>query len=226
MRQQLKFTRRLLRDACSEIERGLYLPFRRMIHASIFHHGRSGHVPKPGEVIWIDPRSISGHMRPEGWLRLKRKTGFDGGALVGGDWDDRLTSPVSFTSREPFQSCNDHWVRGRPWNETAIYQKYVSRLQNGPPCRFASLDELWSRYQELYDIFHEAKQKGSLSTRRKDLIKVSIARDGRLIWGPDGRHRICIAICAGLNQIPASVGFIHIEALETFAALRFSATSG
>lgn len=214
----------VLRKIYKTVENNLYLPVRKKMHGSRFHEAHGVMAPLEGEVIWIDPCSITGHMLPAAWHALRVRTGFNGGALVAGEWDITSVEHVAFTSMDPFISCHDHWIRGKRWEETPLFDDYRRRLKRGESCRFASPEKLQERYDRLDDIFHTVVTRGEMSTEREDLVKISVARDGSLIWGPDGRHRVCIAICAGIERMPALTGFVHAEAIDVFQSLRAPAT--
>ncbi|WP_147270441.1 hypothetical protein [Halomonas sp. DQ26W] len=200
----------------------LYYPLKKIIHASLFHKEYGNNAPQEGEVIWVNPREISGHMFPDVWKELRRRTGFNGGALLGGDWDIENIHYMEFTKLDPYLSCYEHWVEGKSWSQTSLYQFYVEKLGRGEPCRFSSSSALCERYENLDSIFLEVLKDKCMSTKKKDLVKVSVARDASLIWGPDGRHRICMAICAGLEKMPAMLGFVHFDAINQLNKLRSS----
>ena len=190
-------------------------------HASRVLNKYGEMAPREGEVIWIDPCSVSGHMSPTVWNALKKKTGFNGGTIVSGKWDITDVEYLDFTSEDPFVSCYDHWINGKCWQQTSLFVENPPRLIRGETrSRRLTLDELKTRYEKLDKIYHSIESKGEMSTEKKDLVKISIARDGTLIWGPDGRHRLCIAICIGIVKIPALTGFVHAEAVDVFQTLR------
>ncbi|TVP77655.1 MAG: hypothetical protein EA353_09905 [Puniceicoccaceae bacterium] len=220
MRQTLKSSKTAIRVTLKNADERFRLPLKRWVHLQMVHRRYGERAPKQGGVIWVDPLAICGHMEPAGWRFLRAKTGFDGGALAGGNWDEKYTRWVSFTSIDPFRSCYDHWVEGKGWDETQLYQSYVGQLRRGERCRFQSLDELAAKYSRLDGIFERIREEKRMSTRWDDLVRVSISRGGRLIWGPDGRHRICIAICTGMKEMPARLGFVHIEGIEALQSLR------
>jgi len=155
-----------------------------------------------------------------GWSKLKRATQYNGYAIVGGDWDLKYVTYVTFKELDLYKSCYAHWVKGKPWSQTNLYNEYVEKLEKGIPNRFSSLEDLKNRYETLDRIYEEIKVKQTISTLPEDLIKISIDRKGNLIWGPDGRHRICMALCAGLKSIPVRVGFVHTAAVDKFQIWR------
>ncbi|WP_162623072.1 hypothetical protein [Billgrantia lactosivorans] len=214
--RQVGIKEKLIRHA----EVRFYYPLKKKIHAS-FHHKQHGvEAPEEGEVVWVNPRDISGHMFPDVWKELRRRTGFNGGALLGGNWDIENIHYMEFTKVDPYLSCHEHWIEGKDWSQTPLYQNYVEKLGRGEPCRFSSVSALRGRYEELDIIFSEVMAKNCMSSNKKDLVRVSVARDANLIWGPDGRHRVCMAICAGLDKMPAMLGFVHSDAINHLKGLR------
>lgn len=197
-----------------------YYPLKKKIHASLYHKQHGSLAPVEGEVIWVNPRDIAGHMFPDVWNKLRRRTGFNGGALLGGNWDVEDIYYMKFTEVDPYLSCHERWVNGKSWSQTTLYQFYIEKLDRGEPCRFSSIEALHERYEKLDGVFFEVLRNKSMSSKKKDLIKVSIARDASLIWGPDGRHRVCMAICAGLEKMPAMLGFVHCDAIGCLKDLR------
>ncbi|REL24738.1 hypothetical protein DYD21_16350 [Rhodohalobacter sp. SW132] len=186
-------------------------------------HSKIGNLaPVPDEIITIDPTKICGHMDVETASSFQFFTGYSSGAVIHYEWDKaKDVEYVNFQNLELFKSCKRRWIHGCSWEETELYQFYVECLNNGIPCRFNTIKELEERYEKLDQIFEEVKSTRKMSDKHSDLVKISVAKDGRLIWGPDGRHRVCIALLAGLESMPARVGFIHFESLDYFQTMRF-----
>jgi hypothetical protein len=175
--------------------------------------------PRRGEVIDVDPSRIAGKLSPAMLRRLRLETGRSGGVVVGGHWD-REVQYLDFSKKLVYRACQARWVEGRPWEETELFQIYRGRLERGERCRFASYRELVDRYRALDAIYAQVRREGRLSDLPEHLVRISIVRDGRLLWGPNGRHRVSIALVAGLPTMPASVGFVHTQAVDAFGALR------
>ncbi len=141
--------------------------------------------------------------------------------VLGGNWDIENVHYMEFTKEDPYLSCHEHWVEGKDWSQTPLYQYYVEKLGRGESCRFSSVKALRGRYEKLDIIFSEVMASKCMSSKKKDLVRVSVARNSKLIWGPDGRHRVCIAICAGLEKMPAMLGFVHCDAINYLKDLRY-----
>lgn len=177
-------------------------------------------APRWRETIHVDPRNIRALVTPRLKRHLVRTTGHQSGVVAGGDWDVDLAEYRDFQTKLVYRSCHAHWVDGVPWEETEIVRTYLDQLAKGEPCPFVDADALMRRYARLDRIFDDVTQRRRLSRRYEDLVKISIARDHTLLWGPDGRHRVTIALIAGLPSIPARVGYVHPSALPYFQTLR------
>ena len=176
-------------------------------------------APKRKELIYIDPNDITGHLSPKIKKELFYKTGLNCAAIVNGNWDLK-TQNVDFKNKTVFESCYMHWVEGIPWRQTPTYKHYEQLLRKGEPNYFDSIKELKSRYHKLDLIYYEVLKKRKMSTNIEDLVIINIRSDGSLIWGPDGRHRICIAMIANLEFMPALIGYVHPNGLDKFQTLR------
>jgi hypothetical protein len=183
-------------------------------------------APTRNEAIHVDPRHIRAVVTSRAQRHLERVTGHQGGVVVGGDWDVDLVNRRDFRTKLVYRSCHAHWVDGVPWEDTELIRIYRERLARGECRDFDGIEALMARYARLDRVFQEASERRTLSRRYEDLVRISIARDHTLLWGPDGRHRVTIALILGLERIPARVGFIHARALPYFQTLRTPHPSG
>lgn len=176
-------------------------------------------APREREIVQIDPRTISGYLSAELAHRVRAETGLTSAVVIGGGWDHdvRRFDP---RSSDVVTSCRAHWIDGVPWEETAVYRSYVTRIAAGAIPRFRTEEELRVRYDRLDAIYAEVVRTRRLSTRFEHLSRVNVARDGGLVWGPDGRHRLAIALVAGLERVPARIGLVHPDAIASLRAVR------
>ena len=170
--------------------------------------------PKIREVIYIDPNKIVGHISKAPWQKLCIRSGLKGNAILNGNWDSEFVEYLEFKEMDIYKSLHMRWVEGKSWEQIWIYQTYKERINNSQKCRFSNLNQLEYRYKELDRIFHKIQNDGNLSNDYRRLVRINIDRKARLIWGPDGRHRVSIAIILGLQKIPAKIGFVHPNALD------------
>jgi hypothetical protein len=191
----------------------------RRLRGEVVHRLRWGRrAPGINEVINVDPRQVRGYFWAELAARLRKATGVRSG-IIGGDWDVEVPI-LTVEDTDVFRSCVLRWQHGRRWQDTPMYLDYLRRIEQRKIERFASERELLDRYQQLDDIFHWAREHGRLSDAPSHLLRINVGRDGRLIYGPDGRHRLAIALLAEVEVVPASVRFVHVDAIDHFLALR------
>lgn len=176
-------------------------------------------APGRREIIDVDPREIGGHLRSAVAKRLRHLTGYEAAVVVGGDWD-REIARLNVREIEAYESCRQRWVEGRPWHETSLYASYVDLIRRGVPCDYNSVAAMVASYERLDAVFERVRREGRLSDDFDHLIKVNVDRDGGLSWGPNGRHRLVIALLCGFETIPARVGFVHPQGLDHFQTLR------
>ena len=181
---------------------------------------RWGHLaPGRGEVVTVDPREVRGYLHLELASRLRAQHGVAHGGVVGGDWELEVSDDDP-TQTTVYQSCAMRWQDGYRWQDTPAYQDYAARIESGALKRYGPEEGLLERYQQLDEIYAQVLREGALSPEPAHLIRVNVTRSGRLAYGPDGRHRFVIALLAGLETMPARVGFVHPDALDRFQALR------
>jgi hypothetical protein len=188
--------------------------------ATLYNHAKlGGMAPGRREIIDVDPTRIGGSFDGPVLRRLFAQSGYSSGVVVDGDWD-LYVQYHDFAQKLVYEACRMRWVAGRPWEDTELFQIYQGRLERGEPCRFATYDALVERYRTLDTIYEQVVREGRLREEPEHLVKISVVRDGRLIWGPNGRHRVSIALIAGLHTMPARVGYVHMRAVELFQSFR------
>lgn len=143
------------------------------------------------------------------------------GIVLAGDWD-LARRPVEKSAK--FGSCRTHFLQGRPWVQTAAWPyglKRIAKLGKYDACTNEA--ELAARYARLDDLWDKTKAAGALppalhvQTTARTGILVHIDRDGNLLFGNQGFHRLSIAKLANLSEIVVVVGVIHPLALSTKA---------
>ena len=162
------------------------------------------------------------------------------GVVAGGDWDQ---SNTRFTDLDVYQAYEQHFVHGRPWSETAFYDRIVDQLRSGTvrwgcrtreefDARCERIDELyWSIKTHGYRTQDELLESGipdpikpqnRLKTERlKDEIAVHVGRDGEILF-EDGRNRLSIVKLLGLDSVPVRVLRRH----EQWQAIRDAYVTG
>lgn len=111
------------------------------------------------------------------------------------------------------------WCSGAEWADTPIWSAYRSKIEQGKPSPNATdLEDLARRYDRMDQLFQKIKTEG-MSSSPEHLLRISIGRNGRLFWGPDGRHRVAIAKILKLPSIPARAGYVHPQAVKLLASM-------
>ncbi len=182
------------------------------------HHGTR--APLLREVLHIDPATIAGERKTEAALSFHRTHGGMRGLVAGGDWD-RALKRLDVRALGVYHSCHAHWVEGVPWSETPVYASYRRKIEKGQPHPDCPTQQaLDARYAALDAIFAVVGDTGRMSEATEDLVTISLDREGKPYWGPNGRHRVCIALVLGLSRMPARAGIVHAGALDIYQSLR------
>lgn len=184
-------------------------------------------APRYGEGIEVPVAEITSRAMHG----LKRRMS---GKVVEGDWD-RDTQPLD--SDPKISACLDHWVEGKSWEETDIYQHIMDLIREKgriDGCR--SPAEVQQRYAALDAIFEDVNSTRQIrpasierpfNFRECGGIFIHLGRNGDPIFGGGGHHRLAIAIAAKLPTIPAQLGVVHPGALSRLPSLRLNqATHG
>lgn len=105
--------------------------------------------------------------------------------------------------------------------ETGIYSETMSRID--VLGTFYSKADVVKRYENLDDQFirickgepfKSLKDLKSKATWEKSDIYVHIARNGELLFGGGGWHRLAIAQILNLKTIPVQLGVVHANAIK------------
>ena len=158
------------------------------------------------KIIWIEQRTITQKVFGEKAQNLC--------GVRGGDWDLGVT-PI--TTSIKYRSVVEHFERGIPWDATEIFGTvYVRRLKReGRVLGCSTMSELIRRYETQIDaLFHDMKDNGFVIILDKqgqaiDLPHVHIGREGDVLYGTRGNHRLAIAHVLGLEYIPCQVRTRH-----------------
>jgi hypothetical protein len=173
------------------------------------------------EVLSVSPERIVGQMS----AIPHKAVGHGYSVVFAGSWDLELAE-TDFQTDPVYRSCHMRWVHGADWEETPVYENYLNRIRQNKPShpKAQNEDSLRARYRELDAVYDSVVSTGAMSASAQHLVRVNVARDGRLFWGPDGRHRVAVARIAGLDAIPARAGYVHPDAIEQFQGLRLPRT--
>ena len=169
------------------------------------------------ERIWVNPMEISHLITKQ---EVQRVTGIHrnraSGVIV--DWNE-INERIPIMEDFRMQYCFKHWKDGQSWHEIGVfdYMMQTKSYGNWP------IEKIKARYTMLDQAFQETKKSGRLKTRQEinpgnfreeDGILVHIAKDGEIIFGGNGFHRLAMAQVLELKQVPACVGLVDKTAIS------------
>ena len=145
---------------------------------------------------------------------------------LAGDWDQTIEQEVFWCSvYEPagenvcgmvplsnyvfYRSLEAHFNDGEPWQATRWYCWMIGQQQSNPIRRYRTPDEVAERLDFL-DKLHSDFKSGLYRDDPVDRPIINIGRDGRMAV-EDGRHRLCVARVAGLNEFLVDVNVVHAD---------------
>lgn len=182
-------------------------------------YGRN--APLSDEPIHVDPTKVTRVYvsKPEAGAPVFRRR--HSGLVMGGDWDLSL-APIGHSVK--MEACRLHFADGLPWEETGIFE-YAAEViaRKGQYDGSRTRAGIASRYARLDRMFEQARREGQFRLRR-DLptgfrreyggIYVHVTRDGEVVSGGGGAHRLAVAQVLGFPKVPMQLGVIHPQAIE------------
>ena len=130
-----------------------------------------------------------------------------------GDWD--LQTKALATKRK-HRALVQRFQDGVEWQETELFSNlYTRRLERGAVVRGTQdISELTRYYETYFDgLYTDIKEYGfqvAFDERgMMDIPHVHIGRDGRVLFGNNGNHRLTIAKILGVERIPCRVRARH-----------------
>ena len=135
--------------------------------------------------------------------------------VLPGNWDLHLGN-LDVTNKH--RSVVQHFRDGVPWESTDIFvNRYRPELARGNSPRGAgSFEELLRVYEtNVEDLYESIRRQGFVvainRNGKPDIPHVHIARDGRLLFGDDGNHRLAMAKLLNVTRVPCLVRARHME---------------
>jgi hypothetical protein len=172
-------------------------------------------APKYAELIWVRPSEIRHALVGRSdYVRCS-------GKVI--DIEARFRR-TDLESTPRMQSSFAHWVDGVPWEDTRDYAVMLDAIRRGKDwagCR--SEDDLGRRYESLDAVFEQARSSRRLKTR-KELDPKAFREEGGIlvcIGGQgepllyDGFHRLAIALILDLPIVPAQLGYVDRNAVDS-----------
>ncbi len=154
--------------------------------------------------IYIDPSRVS----------LSSTAGFGrkkSGLIISGDWDLQI-QPLAEIKK--IAIVYDWFDTGRSWQECGAFAHMEELMQTRPGVDgcFTSEDVV-QRYVRLTELINHLRQGGKYlrgsGFRETNGVFIHIGRNGELLFGGGGCHRLAIAQKLDLPLIPAHLGVVH-----------------
>ena len=165
------------------------------------------YVSPPDKIVWIQPDDIDCKIWPDQNLYCND--------ILPGDWD-RRTRPLDHTVK--YRSTVQHFRDGVAWRDTELFAKdYHDRLNAGDVVKgtrdmAALLRHYDTRVDALYDDIKDQGFRVSFNEHGvMDIPHIHIGRDGDMLFGNNGNHRLAIAKLLGVERIPCHVRARHLE---------------
>jgi 2-polyprenyl-3-methyl-5-hydroxy-6-metoxy-1,4-benzoquinol methylase len=180
---------------------------------NVLRYGPS--APKSAMLIFVDPRTITKAVHHTKSARI------DSGRIASGKWDK---ATVDVRTHPKMEGVRQRIIEGAPWQHTALWSLCLGYLKTGGDGLF-TVEDIERRYADLDKLIAKAKEsrEAAFLTRREIRpgnfreaagIIVHIDRNGELLFGMRGCHRLAIAQALGLTCIPAQLGMVHREAVR------------
>jgi hypothetical protein len=165
-------------------------------------------VADAAKIVWVDPNSIDSKLNYDLDICFNH--------ILPGDWD--VLRKVRLERVAKHRSIHQRFVLGVAWKETDLFKrKYAARFARGESIRGTSNpDDLARKYCGQIDaLFENMRRNGFVIARDQSgqlqsLPHLHIGRNGELILGNNGNHRIAIAKVLGLRPIPCWVRSSHV----------------
>jgi len=156
------------------------------------------------DPLWLSPAEIIHKISP-----ARDLTG-----ISGGDWDTERRYRFHDTAK--YQAIRARFVEGANWLETELFMDgYRRRLKReGRIGRARSLKQLADIYEQRFVRLYEAMNRDGFRTETKSgkqypLPALLIGRDGEVMIGNQGNHRLAIAQVLGLERVAGRIVCRH-----------------
>lgn len=192
------------------------------------------YAPDPWLRIEVCPERLTtarsrGYESPEeyyrcgGYWTAKEETKFDrwrdAGTLKGGDWDQATLPLVELPKYEGMKA---HFIKDVPWTETDLYDYHMDLLSAGITVDGCTSESEWLlRYMEIDQLVTDIRTHGYRTrdelcetgdfTCLMDVPRVSIGRNGEIIFCGGGWHRVAAAKLFDIEAFEVHVLVRHRE---------------
>jgi hypothetical protein len=176
----------------------LALQARRYSHPILYRQDPLG-SPR---VIWVRPEDIR-------YRCLNEFSIYElDGTVLGGDWDRNRTEFENLRSGF-YQSAVDHFLEGKPWEETRYYKFLKEEISQGRhPWGCKTEEDIQQHLAGIQRLYDSIRSKGYQPHGDHDEVGINIGRDGTLLFN-NGRHRLTFAKMLKIPKIPVRVNVRH-----------------
>ena len=165
-------------------------------------------VAPPDKIIWVRPEDLTYKSYYDLLLYCND--------IVPGDWDLRK---ALLERTQKCQSLVQHFRDGVRWEQTVLFTDiYPRRFARGHVIRGCRNIRELAEYYEVHirDLHESISEHGfrveiNPKTKLPDIPHVHIGRDGCLLVGNNGNHRLFLAKLLGVERIPCVVRARHLR---------------
>ncbi len=171
-------------------------------------------APVSCQKISVDPSTITHHLVGDNISRS------DSGSVLGGDWD---LNQREIEKSPKYRICHERFVNGKSWEEAGAYRLMMDLVKKKPGedgC--STIDDIIKRYEHVDILYHHIAEEKKLMSRSEmnpgnfresNGVYVHIDREGQIVFGNGGWHRLILSKILGLQHIPAQLGVVHENAV-------------
>ena len=172
------------------------------------------------KLTWINPDDVELCIKNSKKYRLKK-----GKFIQGGSWDKKGTAPVNEVRPTITQTIHQLFSRKLDYTETIQYKLMNEQIRQGKTSYWCSnARDLDTYFRILINAYHSIRNQGfktqdelsrtdpdAVSNKKlqQDEIQVYLGRNGQLILGRGGTHRLEIAKILGIEIIPVQIRLVH-----------------
>ena len=174
---------------------------------NVLQYGLS--APKFAERIFIDPNKVSYHST----AGFSRK---NSGLVIDSCWDKQI-EPL--TNIKKIRIAYEFLESQKTWDECGAYKNMAELIKTHP-----GTDELFTeadiveRYERLSQFIENLKSGEEFldgeGFRENGGVLIHIGKQGELIFGGGGCHRLAISQKLNLPFIPCQIGVVHAQFLK------------
>ena len=160
----------------------------------------------PEKIVWVRPGDIACKTLHDLTLYCND--------VLPGDWDRQVKA---LDTQIKNRSVIQHFCDGVPWRDTDVFKDQYRRMfESGARVRgMEDLSTLARHYESSVDSLYAGMREHGFRVAcneggAMDIPHVHIGRDGRILFGNDGNHRLMIAKLLGVERIPCHVRARHL----------------